>query len=87
MSMPQSWIAFGCVLILSVVSRSCAAAAPTTTTTGMDSVSHTINNQKILSLPLVPHHVQKERRNRERQRHLLSQPYVNDWNDVPTLCE
>jgi hypothetical protein len=67
------------VTLLSVVSRSCAAAA--TTTTGMDSVSHTINNQKILSLPLVPHHVQKERRNRERQRHLLSQPDVNDWND------
>jgi hypothetical protein len=65
------------ITLVSVASRSSAA----TTTSGMDSVSHTINNQKILSLPLVPHHVQKERRNRERQRHLLSQPDVNDWND------
>jgi hypothetical protein len=69
------------IILLSILRGSFAAA---TTTSGMDSVSHTtINNQKILSLPLVPHHVQKERRNRERQRHLLSHPEDrNDWNEI-----
>jgi hypothetical protein len=69
-----------CITLFSVVSRSCAAA----TTTGMDNVFHAIEN-KIISLPLVPHHVQKERRNRERQRHLLSQPDVSDRNDYDGL--
>jgi hypothetical protein len=82
MSISISWMVSFCVIILSVVSRSCAAA----TTTDVDSVSQAIeNNNKILSLPLVPHHVQKERRRRERQRHLLSQPDVNDWNDYDGL--
>jgi hypothetical protein len=65
-------------MLLSVASCSGAAA----TTTGLNSVYQTIDNQKILSLPLIPHHVQKERRNRERHRHLLSQP--DDLNDYDT---
>jgi hypothetical protein len=66
-------------LILAFITRFSVVAAAGTSS-GIDSVSHsTIDNQKILSLPLVPHHVQKERRNRERQRHLLSQP--DDRND------
>jgi hypothetical protein len=77
MSFSISWMAFSCVVLLSVVSRSYAAA----TTTGLDSASETYQS-KILSLPLVPHHVQKERRNRERQRHLVSQPDdQNDYDD------
>jgi hypothetical protein len=69
-------MAFTYFMLLSVVSDSGAAAI----TTGMDSVTQTFD--KILSLPLIPHHVQKERRNRERQRHLLSQP--GEWNNYDT---
>jgi hypothetical protein len=65
----------GLIIFLSVVDLSCATV--TTISTSSTGASQTVEN-KILSLPLVPHHVQKERRNRERQRHLLSSPSLQN---------